>query len=190
MNPPAIATDRLELPPLSAVAVQALIDGDGERLTALTGAVFPLPAQAPELMRDALPWIRDRLREEPDIGPWWVRLIVRRDTREAVGTAGLSGRPDAGGTVETGYSVSPEFQGHGYATEAVRAIVAWVLAQPGVTRVRAKIPPRNAPSLRVAEKAGMRLVGTDTDEEIGEVQVWEIAADTGPRATPRPGVNR
>ena len=81
MDPSTIATDRLELPPLSAAAVPALIAGDGEPLTALTGAVFPLPVRPPPLMEDALPFFRDRLREEPDIAPWFVRLIVGRDTR-------------------------------------------------------------------------------------------------------------
>ena len=188
MDPWTISTDRLDLPPLSADAVQALIDGDAERLTALTGAVFPLPLRAPPLTEDALPFFRDRLREEPAIAPWWVRLIVRRETGEAVGSAGLTGGPDAEGTVVAGYAVYEEFQGHGYATEAVRGLVAWALAQPGVARVRATIPPGNAPSRRVAEKAGMRLVGTDRDEEAGEVEVWEISANVdAPSGRSRPG---
>ena len=78
-------------------------------------------------------------------------------------------------------TVYPEFQGRGFATEAVRALVSWAVAQPGVARVRATIPPWNASSLRVAEKAGLRPVGTDVDEEGGEVQVWEAEADTGSR---------
>ena len=172
----SIAADRLDLPPLTAAAIQALIDGDGERLEALTGAVFPLPVVAPPEMADALPFLRDRVAEEPADAPWWARLLVRRETREAVGSAGFGGRPDTAGTTVVGYSVYPEFQGHGYATEAVRALVGWALAQPGVARVRATIPPWNAPSLRVAEKAGLRRVGTAVDEEAGEVEVWEIGA--------------
>ena len=175
MDPAAIATERLDLPPLSAAAIQALIDGDGERLAELTGAVFPLPLRAPPELEDALPFLRDRVREDPAT-PWWARLLIRRQTREAVGSAGFAGAPDATGTVVVGYSVYPEFQGHGYATEAVRALVAWALAQPNVTRVRATIPPGNGPSLRVAEKAGLRRVGTEIDEEVGEVEVWEIEA--------------
>ena len=78
-------------------------------------------------------------------------------------------------------TVSPAFQGRRLATEAVRALVGWALARPGVARVRATIPLWNASSLRVAEKAGLRPVGTDVDEEAGEVQVWEAEADTGSR---------
>jgi RimJ/RimL family protein N-acetyltransferase len=78
--------------------------------------------------------------------------------------------------VTVGYAVYPAFQGLGFATEAVRGLVLWALAQPGVARVRATIPPANAASRRVAERAGLRPVGTDHDEEAGEVLVWEIEA--------------
>ena len=187
MDPATITTDRLDLPPLSAEAIEALIDGDGERLAELTGAVFPLPPEAPPEMADALPFLRDRVREDPGSAPWWARLLVRRETREAVGSAGFGGRPDAAGTVTAGYSVYPEFQGHGFATEAVRALVGWALAQPGVARVRATIPPGNAPSLRVAEKAGLRRAGVEVDDEAGEVEVWEIGLATGPAEEGSPG---
>ncbi len=179
----AIATDRLDLRPLSADAVQALIDGDLERLQGLTGAVFPLPLEAPPEMSDALPYFVERLRAEPEIAPWWARLLVRRETREAVGSAGFGGGPDEAGTVVIGYSVYPVFHGHGYATEAVRGLVGWALAQPGVARVRATITPDNVASLRVAEKAGLVRVGTDVDEEAGEVEVWEIATGAEGGAT-------
>lgn len=174
-----IATERLLLPMLEADAIQALIDGDGGRLEALTGAWFPRPVAPPPLMDDALPFFRDRLRDDPAIAPWWVRLLVRRDTSEAVGSAGLTGRLDVAGVVVVGYAVYPEFQGHGYATEAVRALVAWALGQPAVAAVRATVPPGNAPSLRVVAKAGFRRVGAIVDDEEGELEVWEIRRGGG-----------
>ena len=174
-----IATEGLILPPLGADAIQTLIDADGARLKALTGARFPRPVAPPPLMDDALPVFRDRLREDPALAPWWVRLIVRRDGGEAVGSAGLTGRPDAAGVVVVGYAVYPEFQGHGYATEAVRALVAWALGQPAVAAVRATVPPGNAPSLRVVAKAGFRRAGGIVDDEEGELEVWEIRRGGG-----------
>jgi len=171
----AIVTARLALPPLSADAIAALIAGDGERLEALTGASFPRPVEAPPLMADALPLFRDRLRADPALAPWWARLIVRRDTRQAVGSAGFAGYPDAAGVVTLGYAVYPAFQGHGYAAEAVRVLAAWALGQPGVMAVQATVPPWNTPSLRVVAKAGFRRIGTAADDEAGEVEVWETS---------------
>ncbi len=183
MNRPAIRADRLDLRPLTADAVQALIDGDLDRLQSLAGAVFPLPLEAPPEMADALPYFVERLRAEPEIAPWWARLLVRRETREAVGSAGFGGGPDEAGTVVIGYSVYPVFQGHGYATEAAGALAAWALSQAGVTNIRATIPLGHTPSLRVAEKLGMRPVGTTRDDEVGEVLVFELRrADAIPPA--------
>ena len=173
MITPALLTERLEMTPFTAEFVDALLTADRARLAELTGAQFPQPA-CPPLMADALPFMRDRLRAEPGEVGWWGWLAVLRSTREAVGSAGLGGKPDADGVVLIGYSIYPQFEAHGYATEAVRALLAWVLAQAGVASVRATVPPWNAPSIRVAEKAGMQKVGVEHDIEVGEVLVYEL----------------
>ena len=169
-----LSTDRLTLAPLTAEALDALVVGDRARLEALTGARFSEPLQPPPLMADALPFMRDRLRAEPREVGWWAWLIVVRATREAVGSVGLGGRPDAEGAVLMGYSIYPSFEGRGYATEAARALAAWALGQVDVACVRATIPSGHAPSLRVAEKVGMRQVGTAHDDEVGEVLVYDL----------------
>jgi ribosomal-protein-alanine N-acetyltransferase len=165
-------TDRLELVPLTADALDALILRDRTRLEALTGACFPALLAAPPLMEDALPFLRDQLqaeRGEPGVGPW---LAVSRATGEAVGSVGV-GSPDAERRVVLGYSIYPGFEGRGYATEAARALIGWALRKAGVCVVRATVPPWHKPSVRVAEKAGMRQVGTAHDDEVGEVLVFE-----------------
>ena len=60
--------------------------------------------------------------------------------------------------VKVGYTIAPAFQGRGYATEAVGALVDYALAVLGADVVRAHASAENVPSLRVAEKVGMRLV--------------------------------
>ena len=171
-----LSTDRVELLPLTADAIDALILRDRERLAALTGARFPEPLVPPPLMDDALPFMRDRLRAEPAELGWWTWLVVSRSTREAVGSVGLGGKPDGKGAVLMGYSIYPSFEGRGYATEAARALAAWVLDQADVASVRATIPPRHAPSLRVAVKLGMRQVGAAHDDEAGEVLIFELGS--------------
>jgi len=75
-----------------------------------------------------------------------------------------------------GYAVYPEHEGFGFATEAVRAMVAWAFRQPGVREVRALAPVWNTPALRVAENVGMRPVASDEDDDVGEVLVYAITA--------------
>jgi len=175
MTDTTIRTDRLRLTPLDAAAVDALVAGDAEGLRARTGARFPAAA-APPYMADALPEVRERLRQHPEEAPWWNWLIVRDDTGEAVGSVALGGPPDASGAVLVGYAVYPEHEGFGFATEAVRAMIGWAFRQPGVREVRALAPVWNTPALRVAENVGMRPVGSDEDDEVGEVLVYAVTA--------------
>ncbi len=174
--PDRLSTDRLDLLPLTADALDALIRADRAALETVTGARFPDPLTAPPLMEDALPYIRDRLLTAPaDLG-WWAWVIVVRATKEAAGILGLAGRTDDDSAVVLGYTIYPAFERRGYATEASQAMVSWALDQPSVSRVRATIPPDHTPSLRVANKLGMRQVGTDHDDDVGDVLVYEVAA--------------
>jgi RimJ/RimL family protein N-acetyltransferase len=169
----SVHTGRLELIPLDAEAIEALLDGDGPRLKALTGAGFPRPVAPPPYMAESLPVVRERLRKSPGEAPWWNWLVVRQDDREAVGSVAFGGTPDPAGAVLIGYAMYPGHEGHGYATEAVRAMMEWAFAQPGVRVVRALAPVWNTPAVHVAEKVGMRPVASDEDDEVGEVLVYE-----------------
>lgn len=172
MTPPS--SKRLDFPPLTLEALEALISGDRAALETATGATFPEPLGAPPLMDDALPYFREALLTNPDISPWWVRLIVERASGRAVGSIGFTGGPDAEGAVTLGYSVYPSFQRQGIASEAAEALVAWALEQPGVRRVRATIPPGHVASQRVAEPAGLqRTDRVENDPDEGPVEVWE-----------------
>jgi RimJ/RimL family protein N-acetyltransferase len=172
---------------MSADAIQALLQGQAERLRSLTGASFPLPISPPPYMAESLPVVQERLRTHPGEAEWWNWVIVRQDNREAVGSVAFGGMPDAAGAVLIGYAMYPGREGHGYATEAVRAMVDWAFAQPGVRVVRTLAPVWNTPAVHVAEKVGMRPVASDEDDEIGEVLVYETMRSRGkPSVTTSP----
>jgi [ribosomal protein S5]-alanine N-acetyltransferase len=171
----SVHTARLELTPLDADAIHALLAGDAKRLKQLTGAAFPQPVAPPPYMAEALPVVGTRLRTSPAEAPWWNWLVVRPEDGEAVGSVAFGGKPDAAGAVLIGYAMYPGHEGRGYATEAVKAMVEWAFAQPGVKTVRALAPVWNTPAVHVAEKVGMRPVASDEDDEIGEVLVYELA---------------
>ena len=75
-------------------------------------------------------------------GAYGVYQLVRSGDDMVVGDIGFHGPPNRGGSVTVGYGLAPGARGQGYATEALRTLVAWALAQP---------------SQRVMERAGMRL---------------------------------
>jgi ribosomal-protein-alanine N-acetyltransferase len=171
-----VPTGRLDLAPLTLAEVEALLAGDGALLRELTGALFPRPAAPPPYMADPLPEVRARLRGRPEEAPWWNWLMVERETARAVGSVAFGGPPDAEGAVLIGYAMYPQFEGRGYATEAVRAMIHWAFRQPGVRLVRALAPVWNTPALRVAENVGMRPVATGEDDDVGEVLVYSLSA--------------
>ena len=169
-----LETSRLVLLSLTADAIDAMLAGDAARLTTLTQARFPQPLKPPPLTEDVLPLVRDRLRTDPSQDGWWTWLVVRKDTGEAVGSAGFGGGPDPEGAVMVGYATYPTAERHGFATEAAGALIGWALNQPGVVRVCASLPPDNAPAIRVAEKLGMRMLGTVWEEDLDEVLLYGV----------------
>jgi ribosomal-protein-alanine N-acetyltransferase len=169
-----LETPRLRLLPLSADAIDALLAGDAARLSSLVDAVFPKPLVPPPLTADVLPLVRDRLRKDPTQLGWWTWIVVRKDTGEAVGSAGFGGGPDDEASVMIGYATYPRAEGHGFATEAANALVRWALARPGVRRVCASMPPDNCSAIRVAQKLGMHLIGTVWEEDLDDVLLYGI----------------
>jgi RimJ/RimL family protein N-acetyltransferase len=91
-----------------------------------------------------------------DPGAYGVYQLVRSSDAMVVGDIGFHGPPSRSRSVTVGYGLAPGARGHGYATEALKAVVAWALAQPEVTSVEADTTHANLPSQRVMERAGMR----------------------------------
>jgi len=103
--------------------------------------------------------IQEMARRAPGEAGGWVQLSVEdRSGGRLVGDVGLSVVDGEPGVIKVGYTVAPAFQGRGYATEAVGALVAYALDTLGADVVRAHASAENAPSIRVAEKIGMQLV--------------------------------
>ena len=57
---------------------------------------------------------------------------------------------------EIGYLFHPDHHGHGYATEAARALVGFAFREFGFHRVIGRLEARNTASARVLERLGMR----------------------------------
>ena len=66
--------------------------------------------------------------------------------------------------IEIGYVIHPNYQGHGYATEAVRAIIC-ELRVMGFHKVTAGFFAENTASRRVMEKCGMEKTDVIDEEE-------------------------
>lgn len=58
--------------------------------------------------------------------------------------------------VEFGISLVPEYQGHGYATEALRLLLDYLFFQLGKHRAFCSVDPRNVRSIALMVRVGMR----------------------------------
>ncbi len=94
------------------------------------------------------------------LGPFGGYAIVRRADGAAVGDCGFHGPPDAAGVVEIGFALVPDARRAGLATEAVRLLCEWALAQPVVRAVIARVDPGNVPSRAVLARAGFAADGS------------------------------
>jgi RimJ/RimL family protein N-acetyltransferase len=109
----------------------------------------------PEGVRAEIDEMAHRTPGEPG---GWVQLSVEEHGGRLVGDVGLSAVAGEPGTVKVGYTIAPEFQGRGYGTEAVGALVDYAFDVLGAETVQAYADADNLPSIRVMEKVGMRFV--------------------------------
>jgi RimJ/RimL family protein N-acetyltransferase len=113
--------------------------------------------------------IEEMARRRPG-EPGWVQFSLDdRSLGRLVGDVGLSPADGEPGVIKVGYTVSPGYQGRGYATEAIHALVDYAFATLEAEVVRAYASADNLPSIKVAEKVGMRLVERIEHREDDEV---------------------
>ncbi|MBN1260117.1 MAG: GNAT family N-acetyltransferase [Anaerolineae bacterium] len=93
--------------------------------------------------------------------------VVRQSDEAILGWigAGHSDTPHYG-DVDFGYALLPVYWGQGYATEAVRAVLAIAFDRLGAQSVYGECDARNVASARVMEKAGLRRIPAVDDDDI------------------------
>jgi [ribosomal protein S5]-alanine N-acetyltransferase len=160
---------RLWLRPIGRDAARAVLDGrppDGVTLAPGYPSQFSLEVM--EMVAGARPGAPGGHR------PYF---MVRKADDAVVGEIGAN---LSGATAQVGYTVVEPSWGQGYATEALRALLAHLLADPRIDRVVAETLAGHAASRRVMEKAGMRLHGRrvgEVDGEQAELVVYQVLAD-------------
>jgi len=87
---------------------------------------------------------------------WFQRAIRLGDGGTLIGDLGVCLPEGPHDSVEFGVSIAPAQQGMGYASEAVRALIAWVFGELGRHRIHASVDPRNLASMAMLRALGMR----------------------------------
>ncbi|MQA98427.1 MAG: GNAT family N-acetyltransferase [Streptosporangiales bacterium] len=111
--------------------------------------------------------------EAGDPRPFGSYEVRRRSDGLAIGGIGFHGPPDDDGVVVVGYEFVPGVRGNGYASEALRALIA-LARERGVAAVVGDTARDNLPSQRVMTAAGMCLVSEDA-----KLRYYRIDLDIG-----------
>ena len=103
-------------------------------------------------------FIRDlRARIRAGCPSSWV--VVLRGTGTVIGTVGFVWYSAENNAAELGYSFSREYWNHGYATQALRAVIDAVFSSLPLNRLEAQHDVRNPASGRVMQKCGLTQEG-------------------------------
>lgn len=176
---PSILTDRLELVPITAELVRAVLANDRARCETLVGAHFPDDWPGRVFVERAFTIDLEAVLTKPEVRLWGDRVLVtRHGPRSVVGSVIFHGKPLETGRASLAYGIERASQGRGYATESVRACVAWALTQGDVKAVEATTTPWHRASIRVLLKAGMRQIDTVDHLMLGELVVFAIDRGT------------
>jgi RimJ/RimL family protein N-acetyltransferase len=158
-----IATSRLNVVPLTGDdAIELFPVLDDPALGHWTGEAPPADADA--LRTRFMSW---ESRRSSDGGELWLNWTVRR--RDDDRSIGHLQATVGDGRTAIAWVVGTDFQRQGFATEAARALIEWLLVDLGAPTIMASIHPGNVASQIVAHRAGLR----PTDSRDGPEVVWE-----------------
>lgn len=176
-----ILSPHLALPTLDSDFLSTSLRQEAARARALHGWQIPDEWFA----ETALMQMRlEDCASDPLFVPWSLRAMVLRSSSAMVGCIGFHSRPGAAylqelapTAVELGYRVFGPHRRRGYATEAIRALMGWALADHAVDCFAISIAPSNEISQRLARKIGFQRVGSRKDPVDGWEDVCVLQGD-------------
>jgi ribosomal-protein-alanine N-acetyltransferase len=128
---------------------------------------------------------RDRAAAFPGLGCW---AVVQPAEQTVIGTVLLMPLPgrdnQPSGKVEIGWHFRPESWGHGYATEAARAVLQVGFATLGLPTIYAVTLPENERSIRVMQRLHFTDLGSSQDYYGGyTLRLFGRARDASPQSS-------
>ena len=157
-----IETERLLLEPLTPADLDELVALHAHpQVSEFVGRLDPVSARAR---------LVDNERQWAQRGHG--RLAIReRTTGRFLGRTGLLYWPQFEET-EVGWTLVPDVWGHGYATEAAEACVAWAFENLTVPYLTAMVQPSNERSLRVVDRLGFEPLRDDVLVDLHVIVHW------------------
>ena len=113
---------------------------------------------APVSVAAAAALIREFAAGSPDLPGWFQYAVEVKTEGSLAGDVGVNLHENLR-QADLGFTLAAAYQGHGYATEAVRAVLADLFGRRGLHRVSAECDARNHRSARLLERLGFQREG-------------------------------
>jgi RimJ/RimL family protein N-acetyltransferase len=111
----------------------------------------------PGQIQDVIDFIRSRISPEFDRpGTWFQMSVLIRENKKMIGDIGIHFLDFDRSQVELGYTLDKNYQGYGYASEALSAVIDYLFVSLDKHRIIASVDPRNLKSIRLVERLGFR----------------------------------
>ena len=117
-----------------------------------------IATQSVDVLKEAYTKMLNGCLAHPDQWDWYAIWMIELKDGTHIGELCFKGLSEEGIT-EIGYGISEDYQGNGYATEAVSVLVNWAFEQDGVICVTAETEESNIASQKVLIRAGFVPTG-------------------------------
>ena len=161
--PNSIQTKRLTLIPVTKDIIKYEIN-NGKIPDALSGIYIPENWPHESVTIDVNIIFQALLEQKRLYNFYWIDNLDK-ENRTLIGSGGFIVHDN--GSFELGYSILKQYENHGYATEAVEALLRWYKESGFKEAIIAKTEPENYSSIKVLVKNG--FTRSEDEEESGLV---------------------
>jgi RimJ/RimL family protein N-acetyltransferase len=116
--------------------------------------------EAPYSLEQAVKFVNEMKNKVPGTqGEWFQIALELKSSGEMIGDCAFQVLAEDDQQAEIGFTLAPQFQGQGYAAEAVKCLLGYLFGDLGLHRVRANCDPDNLASKKLLERVGLRYEG-------------------------------
>lgn len=87
---------------------------------------------------------------------WFQFVIIEQESNTLIGDIGIHFSDEESRQVEIGCTLNKDYQGKGYATEALREVIDYMVSVLNKHRITTSIDPLNDSSIRLVSRLGFR----------------------------------
>jgi len=167
----SIETKRLLLRPFLESDAPAMYDNWASRPDNLLHVTWDAH-ESPEVTQQSIArWVENY--QNMDFYKW--AICLKENPEQVLGDISVVDRDDTVNDCEVGYILSKDYWGQGLMTEALKAVLNYLLQDADFNRVTARFVTANPASGRVMAKAGMSYEGTFRQAVLHKGQVKDFS---------------